>query len=73
MPSREDEMGSLSIVHWIITLSVFFITLFPVARILSKAGYSGWWCLLGVVPLLNIVMLWVFAFSSWPNLPERHG
>jgi uncharacterized membrane protein YhaH (DUF805 family) len=40
-------------------------------RILKKAGYSGWWSVLMVVPLVNIVMVWVFAFADWPALKAR--
>ena len=35
-------------------------------RVFRKAGRSGWWTLLLIVPLVNIVMLWVFAFVRWP-------
>ena len=35
-------------------------------RIVQKAGYSGWWVVVLVVPFLNLVMLVVFAFSDWP-------
>ncbi|HTV85417.1 MAG TPA: hypothetical protein VME63_08425 [Dyella sp.] len=38
----------------------------PAARILSKAGYSSAWLLIMFVPLLNVVMFWVFAFVKWP-------
>lgn len=64
-------MGSFSIWHWIIVFLMFFA--FPIAyiipawKIVKKAGYSGLWSLLGFVPVLNVVMLWVFAFSSWPR------
>ena len=37
-------------------------------KILTKAGYSGWWILIGVVPLVNVIMFLVFAFSDWPAL-----
>jgi energy-coupling factor transporter transmembrane protein EcfT len=37
-------------------------------KILRKAGYSGWWSLLIIVPLVNIVMFLVFAFGDWPAL-----
>ena len=40
-------------------------------QILRKAGYSGWWSLLTLVPLVNIAMIWVFAFSDWPALKAR--
>jgi hypothetical protein len=48
---------------------VFF--LYPTWRIVTKAGYHGAWSLLSLVPLVNIVMLWVFAFSNWPNAREQ--
>ncbi|WFP48452.1 hypothetical protein PL263_10010 [Methylomonas sp. EFPC3] len=37
-------------------------------RILQKAGFDGRWALVLLVPVVNIIMIWVFAFSSWPNL-----
>ncbi len=40
-------------------------------RILHRAGYSGWWVLLNFVPVVNIVMVWVFSFQSWPNGDRR--
>ena len=36
--------------------------------ILNKAGLSVWWALTLVVPLVNLAMIWVFAFSRWPAL-----
>ena len=36
------------------------------ALVIRKAGYSGWWVLLGLVPGIGVVMLWIFAFSRWP-------
>ena len=42
-------------------------------KILTKAGYSGWWVLIGFVPLVNFIMLLVFAFSDWPVLREMRG
>ena len=37
-------------------------------RVLRKAGYSGWWALTMWVPLLNLVMVWIFAFKRWPSI-----
>lgn len=37
-------------------------------RILEKAGFDGRWTLVLLVPVVNIIMIWVFAFSHWPNL-----
>jgi uncharacterized membrane protein YhaH (DUF805 family) len=47
------------------------LSLWMALRILRKAGYSGWWSLLTLVPLLNIAMIWVFSFSDWPALKAR--
>lgn len=60
-------MGSFSIWHWFILFFVFSIYIVPVWRIISKAGFSGAWSLLSFVPILNLIMLWVFAFSTWPR------
>jgi K+-transporting ATPase A subunit len=46
-----------------------FVAVF--GRILNRAGYSRWWLLTMVVPLLNLIMLWVFAFASWPGTRPR--
>ena len=63
-------MDSFSIWHWLIVLIYIAMVaafIFPCWKIVSKAGYSGAWSLLMLIPLVNIIMLWVFAFSSWPN------
>ena len=61
--------GALAIIL-IVYLAV--VVLFFVAgwKILTKAGYSGAWVFIQLVPLVNIVMFFVFAFSEWPILKE---
>jgi hypothetical protein len=36
-------------------------------NIARKAGFSRWLSLLLLVPLVSIVIIWMFAFSPWPN------
>ena len=60
-------MGSFSIWHWIIILLYLAIIVVPCWRIVRKAGYSGAWALLLLVPLVNVILLWVFAFIRWPS------
>jgi hypothetical protein len=64
-------MGFDSVWHWLllIVLLTFYI---PAWRIVSKAGFHGVLSLLLLVPLVNIVMLWVFAFVPWP-VEQRKG
>jgi hypothetical protein len=43
------------------------VTAIPVARILDRTGFSRWLTFIGVIPLVNIVALWAFAFADWPS------
>jgi len=36
-------------------------------RILDKAGFHKAYVLFLLLPVVNIIMLWYFAFSKWPN------
>jgi len=44
------------------------LVVIPLWFIFTKAGFSGWWSLLMLVPGLNIVVLYVLAFADWPML-----
>ena len=57
---------------WNLLVVLVYIALIvvPCAKILGKAGYSGWWALLALIPLINVIALWIFAFSSWPRWPQ---
>jgi hypothetical protein len=56
-------LGPIGLVFIVIGFLIFAL---PVMEIVHKAGYSRIWILVWFVPLLNIIMLWVFAFSRWP-------
>jgi hypothetical protein len=64
-------MSTFSIWHWLILIIVIATYIVPVWRILTKAGYSGLWAFLSFIPLLNVILLWVFAFSRWPNEKQK--
>jgi hypothetical protein len=57
--------------HWVmaIVMPLLMIILVgvPVANILHRAGRSRWWTILVFIPLLNLIGLWVFAFTRWPK------
>jgi uncharacterized membrane protein YhaH (DUF805 family) len=56
----------------LICLIAIVTTAIALIRILQRAGYSGWWVLVGLVPGLNLAGLWYFAFGPWPALdPNR--
>lgn len=61
--------GDISIWQLLIILIILIIVLIPLLlfrSIAKKAGYSGWWALVMILPIVNIIMVWVFAFAKWP-------
>lgn len=56
----------ISIWQFVLLAILIVIYIWLPVRILRRAGYSGWWVILGIIPLVNVVMIWVFAFSTWP-------
>lgn len=61
-------MASLSVTHWIVVLIVLAILGIPVAVILKRTGHSPAWALLGLLPGISLIGLWIFAFARWPAL-----
>jgi hypothetical protein len=39
-------------------------------RILARAGLPRWWAIPALAPPLHLILLWVIAFSRWPNEQE---
>ena len=39
----------------------------PFGQLLRRTGFSRWWLLLGFLPIINVVALWVFAYVKWPK------
>ncbi len=56
------QMGPFGLIMWLIFVVLIIL---PFWFIFSKAGYSKWLSLLMVVPIVNIVMLYFLAFSTW--------
>ena len=68
--SRVDIWGAraLSLPPLIIVglLGLLVVSVWASGRVVKRAGFSPWWALMLVVPLINVISLWVFAFSRWP-------
>jgi hypothetical protein len=71
--SSSGGAGAALGVFLLFYLVIFVFVLFAWARIITKAGYSGAWVLVGLVPIVNLVMFFVFAFSDWPALQGRRS
>ena len=64
------ESPSLATLLGLVLLAV---PLLMIGRVLRRAGFSPWWALLVLVPLVNLVALWVFAYMRWPSIDRRPG
>ncbi len=49
---------------WIIMIAVMVI---PVAKILGRIGFNQWWAAVAIIPMVNLIFLWVLAFIDWPR------
>jgi len=59
-------MSSFSIWHWVIILVYLAVLLIPATKILQRTGYSAAWALVLLIPVVNLIAYWVFAFKEWP-------
>jgi hypothetical protein len=46
--------------------ATFVISVVALVRIVQRAGYTGWWVLIMIVPVANMLALWYFGFGPWP-------
>lgn len=49
------------------------ILVIPYWKIFSKAGFSGWLSVLMLVPLVNLIVLYIVAFSDWKTIPKTYN
>lgn len=64
------------VVGGIVGVAIWVVIIIAYVKVISRAGYSGWWVLILLVPILNIVMMLMFAFREWPiqrELRELRG
>ena len=61
-------MASLAIMSVLFVIgAVLFII--PLWFIWKKAGFSPWLSILSIIPAVNLIMLYVLAFSQWKVVP----
>jgi hypothetical protein len=61
-------MGSLSIWHWLVVIIILIPPALLGLRIARRAGLSRLAGLCIEVPLVGLIILWVWAFKEWPAL-----
>lgn len=73
MISADNGTGAASAAILVIVLiyvAIAAVFIWAYCNIIRRAGYSGWWVLIGLVPIVNVVMFFVFAFKEWPAQRE---
>jgi hypothetical protein len=55
----------------VLTLLLAIFILISAQKILIKAGLNPWWAFSLLIPVVNVLMIWVFAFSHWSNVPKK--
>ncbi len=69
--SELDAIGLL--LGLIVCIVVAVVVTVPHYFYWKRTGHSGWWCLLMLVPVVNIAALWVLAFKRWPTERDADG
>lgn len=61
-----DTVTLIRVIAGLVAIFIFLpVVVIPYWRIFSKAGFSGWLSLLILVPFVNLIILYVIAFSEW--------
>jgi hypothetical protein len=58
----------LTIIPIIIVVALAII-LIPFWFILKKAGFSPWLTLINIIPLGNLILIYILAFAEWKVVP----
>ena len=62
------EGSGFSAIGIIPILIILALAVIPYWKIWSRTGHSGAWALLMLVPIANLISLWVLAFKDWPAM-----
>jgi uncharacterized membrane protein YhaH (DUF805 family) len=63
-------MGSFSIWHWLILVLAIVPNLMFIPAV-RRTGFSAWWVVVSLIPVIGLVVLWMWAYAKWPTEPER--
>jgi len=63
-----ESLGTTELIVILFYATIFII---PLWRICQKAGHPGWYSLVVFIPLLNIIALYLLAFTKWPIEREK--
>jgi len=70
-------LGAGGILYVLVALAMLLPNLAVLVRRLHDAGHSGWWLLIGLLPLIRAIVLLVFTLqgsdqpNQWGNGPDE--
>jgi hypothetical protein len=53
--------------HWFWFIVMIAVVIYPVGRILGRMGFSPLWSIAMFIPVVNLAVLWILAFTEWPG------
>ena len=68
-PLADPHLAYLMPIFGLFFVVGILIYIIPFWMIFKKAGFSPWFALLLFIPLANIIILYVLAFSQWKVVP----
>lgn len=71
MMGNWTDMAGYGPGHWLLFAAMIAVFLYPIGRILGRVGLSPFWSILAVIPLVNLIALWLFAFVEWPERQRK--
>jgi hypothetical protein len=72
----DANLSEFSPWYLVLLALLLFLWVFPLWRIIGKAGYPPFLSLFAIFPAVGLILLWWLAFAPWPirrNIaaPER--
>ncbi len=65
-------MVAFILMAMLVSIVASVLTVLPMWKICSRAGFPGPLSLLMLVPIANLILPFYVAFARWPALPERY-
>lgn len=63
-------LGWIPVLGWLICLALFLPGLAVCVRRLHDTGRSGWWFLLVLIPVVNLILIYFYILDSTPGTNE---
>lgn len=70
---HESSPSGLPVISYIVSAVLFFPSLGVLFRRLHDTGKSGWWWLIGFIPVVGTIILIVFCCQPSQTFPNQYG